>query len=82
MEDKKYKLEDIIKDNWTYKKYDKYEDFKDFKYDLDFWKDVSSHKKQKSQKEIWEEQLKVMDISVVEKFLRKKKLEQLSKKEK
>lgn len=57
-------LKDYIKDNY-YNNYTKW--YEDIKTPI------------KTQEEIWQEQLEKMDISVVEKFLRKKKLENLEK---
>lgn len=49
------------------------------KYYEDYWKKILDYQvKVKTQEEIWQEQLEKMDISVVERFLRKKKLERIS----
>jgi hypothetical protein len=70
MNDKYTSLEQIIKIdyNMRYKNYDKYEKIiKKYTYP------------QKTQEQEWQEQLEKMDTSVVEKFLRKKKLENIKK---
>jgi len=81
MNEKYTTLEQLMRYSENINKYDKnysdYNDYSDYTKNIDIEDLLKKWQPIKSKEETWQDQLEDMDISVIEKFLRKKKLERI-----